>query len=103
MRMDWTTLIQQGRARSPLLSSTGRKRRHVRLNKCSLFGTIERMKIALTAKLKLLPTSDQFRSLRATQLAYRDALNYVSAYSFAHPKTSNARRLQRATYDDLRS
>jgi hypothetical protein len=30
-------------------------------------------------------------------------LNYVSAYSFAHRKTSNAKRLQKATYADLRS
>src|SRR5215469_3406461 len=60
------------------------------------------MKITLTAKLKLLTTLDQFRALRATQLAYRDALNYVSAYSFAHRKTSSARRLQKATYADLR-
>jgi putative transposase len=29
-------------------------------------------------------------------------LNHVSAYSFVHGKTSNRKRLQRATYDDLR-
>src|SRR5215472_9448474 len=61
------------------------------------------MKTTLTAKLKLLTTPDQFRSLRATQLAYRDALNSVSAYAFAHRKTSSGKRLQRATYDDIRS
>jgi putative transposase len=61
-----------------------------------------RMKITLTAKLKLLPTPDQFRALRATQLAYRAALNHVSAYAFAHGKTSNGKRLQKATYADLR-
>jgi IS605 OrfB family transposase len=61
------------------------------------------MNTTLTAKLKLLTTPDQFRSLRATQLAYRAALNYVSAYSFLHRKTSNGKRLQRATYADLRS
>ena len=60
------------------------------------------MKITLTAKLKLLTTPDQFRALRATQLAYRDALNFVSAYSFAHGKTSNRKRLQKETYADLR-
>ena len=60
------------------------------------------MKTTLTAKLKLVTTPDQFRALRATQLAYRDALNYVSAYSFAHGKTSSGKRLQKATYADLR-
>ena len=61
------------------------------------------MKITLTAKLKLVPSADQFRTLRATQLAYRAALNFVSAYSFAHRKTSSGKRLQKATYADLRS
>ena len=60
------------------------------------------VKTTLTAKLKLLPTPDQFRALRATQLAYRDGLNYVSSYSFAHRKTSSVKRLQQATYADLR-
>ena len=50
-----------------------------------------------------MTTPDQFRALRDTQLAYRDALNYVSAYSFAHRKTSSGKRLQKATYADLRS
>ena len=35
-------------------------------------------------------------------LAYRDGLNYVSAYAFAHRKTSSVKRLQKATYADLR-
>ena len=52
------------------------------------------MTITLTAKLKLLPTPEQFAALRATQLAYRDALNQVSKYAFAHGKTSSRRRLQ---------
>src|SRR5215472_15605708 len=60
------------------------------------------MKTTLTAKLKLVTTPDQFRALRTTQLAYRAALNYVSAYSFAHRKTSSGKRLQQATYADLR-
>jgi putative transposase len=47
------------------------------------------MKRVLTAKLKLLTTPEQFQALRQTQLAYRDALNYVSQYSFAHGKKSN--------------
>ena len=42
------------------------------------------MKTTLTAKLKLLTSPDQFRALRATQLASRAGLNQVSAYAFAH-------------------
>ena len=60
------------------------------------------MNSTLTAKLKLLTTPDQFQALRATQLAYRAALNQVSAYAFAHGKTSSGKRLQKATYADLR-
>jgi len=36
------------------------------------------MKTVITAKLKLQTTPEQFAALRATQLAYRDALNYVT-------------------------
>ena len=61
------------------------------------------MKQQLTAKLKLLATPDEFRVLRQTQLAYRDALNFVSQYAFAHGKTSNAIRLQKETYVDVRA
>ena len=61
------------------------------------------MKTTLTAKLKLLTTPDQFRALHTSILAYRAALNHVSAYAFAHGKTSSRKRLQRATYADLRS
>src|SRR5215470_13437395 len=60
------------------------------------------MKQQLTAKLKLTTTKDQFALLRQTQLAYRAALNFVSAYSFAHGKTSNTIRLQKETYVDVR-
>ncbi len=60
------------------------------------------MKQVLTAKLKLLTTLEQFQALRRTQLAYRDALNYVSQYSFAHGKKSNQQWLQRECYDDIR-
>lgn len=42
------------------------------------------MDCIITAKLKLDATPDQFRALRQTQLAYRDALNFVSRYAFAH-------------------
>ena len=57
----------------------------------------------MTAKLKLLTTPDQFAALRQTQLAYRDALNYVSAYSFTHGKISNSKRLQKETYPSVRA
>lgn len=60
------------------------------------------MKITITAKLKLQTTREQFAALRATQLAYRDALNHASAYAFAHGKTGNVRRLQTALYTDVR-
>jgi len=42
------------------------------------------MNTILIAKLKLHTTPMQFQAFRATQLAYRDALNYVSTYAFAH-------------------
>ena len=65
-------------------------------------GTFVRMKQIITAKLKLQADPTQFAALRATQLAYRDALNHVSRYSFAHGKTSNRRALQQACYDEIR-
>jgi putative transposase len=61
------------------------------------------VKTPITAKLKLKTTPEQFQLLRQTQLAYRDALNYVSAYSFAHGKTSNSKRLQKETYTNVRA
>jgi putative transposase len=61
------------------------------------------MLITLTTKLKLITTPEQYKALRATQLAYRDALNLVSGYAFEHGKTSNRRRLQRALYGQVRS
>ncbi|GHO77971.1 transposase [Ktedonobacter sp. SOSP1-85] len=57
----------------------------------------------MTAKLKLHTTPAQFQLLRATQLAYRDALNSVSRYAFEHGKISNAVRLQEGTYDEIRT
>ncbi len=60
------------------------------------------MKQLITAKLKLHTDPAQFQALRATQLKYRDALNYVSRYSFAQGKISNQRRLQEACYDEIR-
>ncbi|SRR6266487_1540747 len=60
------------------------------------------MKQVISAKLKLHTTTDQFQALRTTQLAYRDALNYVSRYSFEHGQMSSGRALQRETYDAIR-
>jgi putative transposase len=60
------------------------------------------MKQIITAKLKLHTDDSQFAVLRKTQLAYRDALNYVSQYSFTHGKMSNQRALQRDCYDEIR-
>src|SRR5215469_16427074 len=61
------------------------------------------MKATMTAKLKLHTDAAQFKALRATQLAYRDGLNYVSCYAFAHGKMSNKVRLQDGTYDEIRA
>ncbi len=61
------------------------------------------MKQLITAKLKLHTAASQFQALRTTQLAYRDALNSVSRYSFAHGKKSNQEWLQRETYPEVRA
>jgi len=61
------------------------------------------MKQMMTAKLKLHHTPDQLQALRQAQLAYRDALNFVSRHAFAHGKMSNQIRLQEDTYQDIRS
>lgn len=60
------------------------------------------MKQIITAKLKLHTDKTQFQALRATQLAYRDGLNYVSRYAFEHGKLSSGRALQRECYDEIR-
>ncbi len=61
------------------------------------------MKQIITAKLKLHTDPAQFQSLRATQLAYRDALNHVSRYSFERGKMSNQIRLRDETYYEIRA
>src|SRR6266702_1851617 len=60
------------------------------------------MQQILTAKLKLVVTPEQHQLLRQAQLAYRDALNFVSRFAFEHGKLSNAERLQQGTYRDIR-
>jgi putative transposase len=67
-----------------------------------LFWMDERMQQNITAKLKLLTTPEQHQMLRQTQVAYRDALNYVSRYAFEHGKTSSNERLQQGTYHEIR-
>lgn len=61
------------------------------------------MQQIITAKLKLLATAEQHHALRQTQLAYRDALNYLSQYAFEHSKTSNEKRLHEGTYYNIRA
>ncbi len=61
------------------------------------------MKQIITAKLKLVTTPEQHHSLRETQLAYRDGLNYTSFYAFEHGKLSNAERLQQGVYREIRA
>src|SRR5260221_9659936 len=61
------------------------------------------MKTTITVKLKLQTDPAQFQALRHTQLAYRDALNYVSQYAFAHGKMSNKVGLQDGTYAEVRA
>jgi putative transposase len=63
----------------------------------------EEMQQIITTKLKLLASPEQHQLLRQTQLAYRDALNYVSRYAFEHGKTSSNERLQQGTYRDIRA
>src|SRR5947199_8127881 len=58
-------------------------------NFISLCNNAHVMKTTITAKLKLHTDTAQFQALRQTQLAYRDALNYVSRYAFEHGKLSN--------------
>src|SRR5947209_6142311 len=71
-------------------------------NSCEISYTCS-MKQTIVAKLKLRTTSEQFAALRQTQLAYRDALNYVSRYAFQHGKMSNKVRLQDGTYREIRT
>jgi putative transposase len=61
------------------------------------------MQQIITAKLKLIPTPEQFAALRKCQLAYRDALNAVSQYAFEQGKTSHVTRLHKGMYAELRT
>ena len=61
------------------------------------------MKQIRSAKLQLNTSPEQFQALRRTQLAYRDGLNAVSNYAFAHGKTSSNQTLHRGMYAALRA
>ncbi|MGH2493246.1 MAG: RNA-guided endonuclease InsQ/TnpB family protein [Ktedonobacteraceae bacterium] len=61
------------------------------------------MQQIITAKLKLLTTPEQHQLLRQTQLAYRDALNFVSRYAFEHGRLSSDIRLHKETYYEIRA
>jgi putative transposase len=61
------------------------------------------MKTTISAKIKLHTTPEQFTALRATQLAYREALNAVSHYAFTQGKISNAKKLHHGMYAELRT
>ena len=60
------------------------------------------MQQIITAKLKLMTTTQQSQTLRQTQLAYRDALNAVSRYAFEQGKTGSVTRLHKGMYAQLR-
>jgi IS605 OrfB family transposase len=64
---------------------------------------MDHMETVITAKLKLNMTLEQCAHLRAMQLAYRDALNFVSEYAYAHGKMSNKVALQNGTYHEIRT
>ena len=61
------------------------------------------MQQIITAKLKLITTPEQARSLREMQLAYRDGLGAVSRYAFAQGKISNVSKLHNGMYATLRT
>jgi hypothetical protein len=61
------------------------------------------METSVTAKLKLQTTPEQFKALRATQLAYRESLNYAPRYAFAHNKLRNKVAIQAGTSHEIRT
>src|SRR5712664_1794867 len=63
------------------------QRRITRDGKWSIPLSRNSMQQIITAKLKLMTTTQQSQTLRQTQLAYRDALNAVSRYAFEQGKT----------------
>ncbi len=61
------------------------------------------MKQIITAKLKLITTPEQKESVRQVTLAYQHALNYTSQIAFDNNKLSQAAKLQKLVYRDIRS
>ncbi len=61
------------------------------------------VKQMISAKLKLHTSPEQFQALRRLSLAYRDGLNAVSRYAYAHGKTSSNQSLHRGMYAELRA
>ncbi len=61
------------------------------------------MKVTLTAKLKLTHTLEQKQALDKVTLAYRDALNFTSSFAFEAGKLSQAAKLQKLVYSEIRS
>ncbi len=60
------------------------------------------MQQVITVKLKLNTTPGEYRLLRQTQLAYRDALNYVSDWAFTNGKVSSETKLHKGAYRTVR-
>src|SRR5207248_2202399 len=75
-------VLQPSRHFLPLLRKQGeevaRSSHHFVFDICVNLCYPSLMKQIITAKLKLQTDHSQFAALRHTQLAYRDALNYVS-------------------------
>lgn len=61
------------------------------------------MKQTLTTKLKLILTPEHKNMVKDVSLAYRDALNYTSQMAFSNKKITNAAKLQKLVYYELRS
>jgi putative transposase len=81
----------------------GELRQHALLDLLRKLWYTRSLHTTVTAKRKVHTTPEQFRVLRQTQLAYRDALNFVSRYASAHGKLSNKVALQEGTYRDIRT
>src|SRR5215469_4834314 len=73
------------------------------MRNCPVPLTSNNMQQLITAKLKLITTTDQFAAVRAAHLAYRDALNAVSPYAFEQGKTRRVTRLHQGMYAELRA
>lgn len=66
------------------------------------FSKLITVKLTITAKLKLRHTPEQKTALDAVTLAYRDALNFASEVAHRENNLSQAAKLQKLVYEDLR-